>query len=85
MRCVRADGTPAVLKLSPDPPFLAGQAEALRQFAPGGKVAAVLAADAGAGAVPCSGTTARTCPPTSWRCWSGTWMAAVVARHAADA
>jgi streptomycin 6-kinase len=40
-----------VLKLSPDPPFLARQAEALRLFAPGGQVPAVLAADTGAGAV----------------------------------
>ena len=51
LRCRRPDGTLAVLKLSPDPPFLAGQAAALRLFAPGGRVPAVLAADAGAGAV----------------------------------
>jgi streptomycin 6-kinase len=51
LRARQRDGTPAVLKLSPDPPFLAGQAEALRLFAPGGRVPAVLAGDAGAGAV----------------------------------
>jgi len=51
LRCRQSDGTPAVLKLSPDPPFLADQAEMLRLFAPGGKVPAVLAVDPAAGAV----------------------------------
>ena len=51
LRCSRADGTRAVLKLSPDPPFLADQADMLRRFAPGGRVPAVLAVDAAAGAV----------------------------------
>jgi streptomycin 6-kinase len=51
LRCSRADGAGAVLKLSPDPPFLADQADMLRRFAPGGRVPAVLAVDAAAGAV----------------------------------
>ncbi|MGH3395625.1 MAG: aminoglycoside phosphotransferase family protein [Streptosporangiaceae bacterium] len=51
LRCVQSDGTPAVLKLGPDPSFLADQAQMLRLFAPGGKVPAVLAVDACAGAV----------------------------------
>lgn len=46
-----ADGADAVLKLSPDPPFLADQAATLRVFEPSGKVPAVLAVDADAGAV----------------------------------
>ncbi|MDR0342624.1 MAG: aminoglycoside phosphotransferase family protein [Nocardiopsaceae bacterium] len=49
--CSQAGGGSAVLKLSPDPPFLAGQAAMLGLFAPSGKVPAVLAVDAGAGAV----------------------------------
>lgn len=51
LRCSQADGTGAMLKLSPDPPFLADQAAMLRLFAPSGKVPAVLAVDAAAGAV----------------------------------
>lgn len=50
-RCARADGTPAVLKLSPDLPVVAEQVETLRLFEPGGRVPAVLEADVEAGAV----------------------------------
>ena len=49
--CSQAEGGGAVLKLSPDPPFLADQAAMLGLFAPSGKVPAVLAVDAAAGAV----------------------------------
>jgi streptomycin 6-kinase len=49
--CSRAGGAGAVLKLSPDAGFLADQAAMLRLFAPSGKVPAVLAVDAAAGAV----------------------------------
>ena len=51
MRCRWRDGTPAVLKLSPDRALLTAQAEMLRVFAPSGRVPAVLAADAEAGAM----------------------------------
>lgn len=51
MRCHWRDGTPAVLKLSPDRALLTKQAEMLRMFAPTGRVPAVLAADAEAGAM----------------------------------
>ena len=44
LRCAWPDGTPAVLKLSPDAPFLAEQVAMLRRFAPSGRVPAVLAA-----------------------------------------
>jgi streptomycin 6-kinase len=50
-RCVRADGMPAVLKLSPDLPVVAEQVATLKLFEPGGRVPAVLNADADAGAV----------------------------------
>jgi streptomycin 6-kinase len=49
--CSQAGGGGAVLKLSPDPPFLADQAAMLGLFAASGKVPAVLAVDAAAGAV----------------------------------
>lgn len=51
LRCRQAGGTSAVLKLSPDRPFLADQAAMLRLFAPSGKVPAVLAVDVAARAV----------------------------------
>lgn len=51
LRCRWSDGTPAVLKLSPDGELLAKQLEMLRVFAPSGRVPAVLAADAEAGAM----------------------------------
>ncbi|MVO85507.1 phosphotransferase [Streptomyces sp. p1417] len=50
-RCDWPDGTRAVLKLSPDRALLARQVEMLRVLAPSGRVPAVLAADAGAGAM----------------------------------
>jgi streptomycin 6-kinase len=50
-RCVRADGMPAVLKLSPDLPAMAEQVATLKLFGPGGRVPAVLNADVDAGAV----------------------------------
>jgi streptomycin 6-kinase len=50
-RCVRADGLPAVLKLSSDLPMVAEQVAALKLFGPGGRVSAVLNADVDAGAV----------------------------------
>lgn len=51
LRCHWPDGTPVVLKLSPDRALLTRQAEMLRVFAPSGRVPAVLAADAEIGAV----------------------------------
>ncbi|WP_370942066.1 aminoglycoside phosphotransferase family protein [Amycolatopsis sp. cg5] len=51
MRCQWPDGTPAVLKLSPDHELLAKQAEMLRVFAPSGRVPGVLALDTAIGAM----------------------------------
>ncbi|WP_199746267.1 MULTISPECIES: aminoglycoside phosphotransferase family protein [unclassified Amycolatopsis] len=51
LRCRWTDGTPAVLKLSPDGALLTKQLQMLRVFAPTGRVPAVLAADADAGAM----------------------------------
>ena len=51
MRCRWPDGTPAVLKLSPDRTLLAKQVEMLRVFASSGRVPAVLSADTEAGAM----------------------------------
>jgi streptomycin 6-kinase len=51
MRCQWPDGTPAVLKLSPDRALLVKQVEMLRVFAASGRVPAVLATDAEAGAM----------------------------------
>jgi len=51
LRCRWTDGTPAVLKLSPDDALLTKQLEMLRVFAPTGRMPAVLAADADAGAM----------------------------------
>jgi len=51
LRCEWPDGTPAVLKLSPDKALLTKQVEMLRVFAPSGRVPAVLAADEEAGAM----------------------------------
>lgn len=50
-RCTRSDGSPAVLKLSPDLPVVAEQVAMLKLFGAGGRVPAVLAADVEAGAV----------------------------------
>nr|WP_184906057.1 aminoglycoside phosphotransferase family protein [Amycolatopsis umgeniensis] len=69
LRCSWPDGTPAVLKLSPDGALLAKQVEMLRVFAPSGRVPAVLAADADAGAMVLEeilpGTAAEDLPPSS--------------------
>lgn len=51
MRCRWPDGTPAVVKFSPDRALLAKQVEMLRLFAPTGRVPAVLAADEETGAM----------------------------------
>ncbi|WP_433265194.1 aminoglycoside phosphotransferase family protein [Actinosynnema sp. CS-041913] len=48
IRCTTADGRPAVLKLTPDVPFLASQVDMLRSLAPSGRVPEVLAHDADA-------------------------------------
>ena len=50
-RCRRSDGSPAILKLSPDLPVVAEQVATLKLFGAGGRVPAVLAADVQAGAV----------------------------------
>jgi streptomycin 6-kinase len=51
LRCTRSDGSPAVLKLSPDLPVVAEQVAMLTAFGASGRVPAVLAADVQAGAV----------------------------------
>jgi streptomycin 6-kinase len=51
LRCLWPDGTPAVLKLSPDRALLIKQVEMLGLFAPSGSVPAVLAADPETGAM----------------------------------
>lgn len=51
LRCTRSDGSPAVLKLSPDLPVVSEQVAMLAAFSASGKVPAVLAADVQAGAV----------------------------------
>jgi streptomycin 6-kinase len=51
LRCLWTDETPAVLKLSPDRALLTRQVEMLRVFGSSGRVPAVLAADAEAGAM----------------------------------
>lgn len=67
MRCQWPDGTPAVLKFSPDKALLAKQAEMLGLFAPTGRVPAVLAADTDAGSMVLEeirpGTEAEDLPP----------------------
>jgi streptomycin 6-kinase len=69
MRCHWPDGSPAVLKLSPDRALLTKQVEMLRVFAQSGRVPAVLAADAEAGAMVLEqvvpGTEAEDLPQTS--------------------
>lgn len=69
LRCQWPDGTPAVLKLSPDRALLAKQVEMLSVFAPSGRVPAVLSADAEAGAMVLEevlpGTEAEDMPQTS--------------------
>jgi streptomycin 6-kinase len=51
IRVTTADGIAAVLKLSPDLPFVAEQVAVLRQFEPSGRVPLVLVADIDLGAV----------------------------------
>ncbi len=51
LRCARSDGSPAVLKLSPDLPVVSEQVAMLTAFGSSGRVPAVLAADVDAGAV----------------------------------
>lgn len=51
LRCRWPDGTPAVLKLSPDRALLSRQVEMLRVFAPSGRMPTLLAADAETGAM----------------------------------
>ena len=51
LRCTRSDGSPAVLKLSPDLPVVSEQVAMLTAFGTSGRVPAVLAADVQAGAV----------------------------------
>jgi len=69
MRCQWPDGTPAVLKLSPDRVLLTKQVEMLRVFGPSGRVPAVLAADPETGATVLEevlpGTEAADLPQTS--------------------
>ncbi len=50
LRCRRPDGTPAVLKNSPEKPLMAEQADMLGWFAASGRVPSVLAAGEAAGA-----------------------------------
>jgi streptomycin 6-kinase len=76
IRCTRSDGSPAVLKLSPDLPVVAEQVTTLRLFGASGRVPAVLAADLAAGAVLLEliepGITASELrPPPSARDWAG--------------
>lgn len=51
MRCQRADGTVAMLKLSPDIDIAAAEATALRRWASSGRAPALLAFDAASGAL----------------------------------
>jgi streptomycin 6-kinase len=69
MRCRWPDGTPAVLKLTPDRALLTKQVEMLRVFASSGRVPAVLSTDVEAGAMVLEevlhGTEAEDMPETS--------------------
>lgn len=82
LRCRWSDGTPAVLKLSPDGALLTKQLEMLRVFAPSGRVPAVLAADADAGAMVLEeiqpGTPAEDLPLPSL---PGRWAGLLTALH----
>lgn len=51
LRCTRADGSRALLKLTPDPALAAAEATALRAWAPTSAVPTLLAADPAAGAL----------------------------------
>ncbi|UUV35210.1 aminoglycoside phosphotransferase family protein [Amycolatopsis roodepoortensis] len=82
LRCRWSDGTPAVLKLSPDGALLTKQLEMLRVFAPSGRVPGVLAADADAGAMVLEeirpGTPAEDLPPSAL---PGQWGELLTALH----
>jgi len=69
IRCQWPDGTPAVLKLSPDRALLTKQEQMLRVFASSGRVPAVLSTEAEAGAMVLEevlpGTEAEDMPPDS--------------------
>lgn len=89
IRCLRSDGSAAVLKLSPDLPVVAEQVTTLRLFGAGGRVPAVLAADLAAGAVLLEliepGTQAGSLqPPPSARDWTALLTALHSARVPAD-
>lgn len=51
LRCTRSDGSPAVLKMSPDLPVVSEQLAMLMAFGASGRVPAVLAADVAAGVI----------------------------------
>ncbi|MEE1767546.1 aminoglycoside phosphotransferase family protein [Streptomyces sp. JV185] len=82
LRCQWPDGTPAVLKLSPDRALLTEQAGMLEWFADSGRVPAVLAVDGDAGAMVLEavvpGTPAEDMPAASL---SGQWPALLAALH----
>ncbi|MEU9321084.1 aminoglycoside phosphotransferase family protein [Streptomyces sp. NPDC048295] len=82
LRCQWPDGTPAVLKLSPDRALLAEQAGMLGWFAASGRVPSVLAVDEDAGAMVLEavvpGTPAEDMPAASL---SGQWSALLAALH----
>jgi streptomycin 6-kinase len=84
IRCTRSDGSPAVLKLSPDLPVVAEQVTTLRLFGASGRVPAVLAADLAAGAVLLEliepGTRADELQPPPA---AGEWAELLAALHAA--
>lgn len=83
LRCRVPDGTPAVLKLTPDRALLARQTEMLTVFAPSGRVPGVVAVDAGSGAMVLEeilpGTPAGELPQTSL---PKRWAALLDALHA---
>ncbi|TCP56145.1 streptomycin 6-kinase [Tamaricihabitans halophyticus] len=85
-RCHWPDGTPAVLKFSPDRALLARQVEMLRVFAPSGRVPAVRAADPAVGAVVLDeilpGTAAEDLPMAAL---PGLWAELLAALHAVPA
>src|SRR4051794_19853422 len=83
LRCRWRDGTPAVLKLSPDRALVAAQAEMLRVFAPSGRGPGLLAVGAEAGAMVRAetrpGTEAGDLPPEPL---PGQWEELLAALHA---
>jgi len=83
LRCTWSDGTPSVLKLSPDGALLTKQIEMLSVFAPTGRVPGVLATDADSGAMVLEeilpGTVAEDLPSDSL---PGRWGELLTALHA---